>query len=233
MLAVFDGSFAANYETNLALVPPTWKLAGSFGEDLLAAPAAFGWIEGTSDISVGDRARLGFPRSTALPVDHSLWALDATAAESGPLLCTTQASGSTLTLHGDEWRLDLAHVSTLRCPGTPVVGSIETCVASNCGAVQELSGTIDGTPWRSPVYATSHVLVADDGSYVRYTPLAPSNDMDLAWALIVGGARSPFPGAVLCVGSGTVRSNGSLLLQDLSRLDCSATATGTLTGCVR
>lgn len=168
--------------------------------------------------------RMTFEDGSPQPLARSLWALDATTAAMGTLLCTGPGSGSTVTRNGDELVFDVKDLAVLgACPGTPVTGELTWCSDFSCES--NVSGSIQWTNWT--VAASNRgesYLRLDDGSVLEHNGSS---------GLLITSSGSPFSGQVFCIG--TVETNGSLqTFRELSALGaCPTDGTASLTGCVR
>lgn len=169
-------------------------------------------------------------------IKQSVWALSASAAAPGELLCSAPGSGSTIARHGDELVFDVSKLASLgRCPGTPVSGQLSWCAPPMC-ATGMASGSIGGVPWTAlgsgiSILNKNGGLPFDDGSYLRIAQGAAN--VAERWGLLITAASSPFGGQVFCVGEMT-ETNTSMSFAKLSSLGaCPTNGAGSLDSCVR
>lgn len=106
----------------------TWragtKLESSTYPDNDFSPFVFLLGKGASQSGAGRPTQL-LPPDSEVELTQSVWALHATRASSGELLCTAPGTNAKIKKNGDELAVALNNVASLgSCPGSPVSGQL-------------------------------------------------------------------------------------------------------------
>jgi hypothetical protein len=208
----------------------------SFGTEL--DEHGYAVIRGPDSLDRGasDGPRTAFLDGETLKLSTSYWLLDASATSTGAITCTA-GEGSTVQRKGDELLFDLKGVGTIpACPGTPVEGTVTTCIGRSCG--QE-HGSIAGTPWTADgnsrfILESRGTYSFNDVSFLLFDANGAKGGSVANWGLLFPAGKSAFAGRVFCVGKVEFNDDGTERLSQLSELPaCPAKASATLRGCTR
>jgi len=238
---LFDAP-VGNWEGSVvgAVEPGAWRyfIMLARGAAATADYAPFATFAGHGPTLMG----LGGPRemlaeNVAFEIEDSLWALDASMTTLGELLCTVPGSGSMLVRNGEDLSFDLMQVAALgTCPGGEAIpGDLQLCMGFACGADQSVTGSLDGVAWTasSGSYQSGPVtkLRFADDSMLRFVTDGAGVG---AWGVLATSPRSPYAGAVFCVGAAEVKDEVHWTFSELSRLGtCSGSGSKSVAGCAR